>query len=110
MEALTRGMEEMLRGLGTDASISVDGASTSGANVGDETVHDKEFLATLEDLVAKSMGDILPDIPDGDETDAAGESKDAFRKIRDEAAERLRKSDADLQVVTRLTFRRERAR
>jgi hypothetical protein len=64
----------------------------------------------LEDLVAKSMADILPDIADGGESDAAGGSKDAFRKIRDEAAERLRQSDAELQVVSRLAIRRGRAR
>ena len=102
MEALARGMEEMLHGFDAGPSSSGDGASARGsANVEDEAAHDKEFLATLEDLVAKSMADILPDIGDGGESDvAAGESKDAFRKIRDEAAERLRKSDAELQVVT----------
>jgi hypothetical protein len=99
MEALTRGMEDMLRGLDTGAASSAAGASARGsANAEDETARDKEFLATLEDLVAKSMADILPDIADGGEPDAAGESKDAFRKIRDEAAERLRQSDAELQV------------
>ena len=103
MEALTRGMEDMLHGLDTGESSSAGGARARGsANVEDETAHDKEFLATLEDLVAKSMADILPDVADGSEFDAAGEPKDAFRKVRDEAAERLRKSNAELQVVTDL--------
>jgi hypothetical protein len=101
MEALTRGMEDMLRGFDTGPSSSGDGASAGGsADAEGEAGLDQEFMATLEDLVAKSMADILPDIGDGGESDAAGEPKDPFHKIRDETAERLRKSDAELQVVT----------
>jgi hypothetical protein len=97
-------MEAMLLGLGADKgpSSSSDGASASdGANAGDEPARDKLFLAAWEDLIAKSMADISPEVAGGSESDVAGEPKDAFRKSRDEAAERLRKSDAELHEVTR---------
>jgi hypothetical protein len=94
----------MLLGLGADKgpSSSSDGASASdGANAGDETARDKLFLAAWEDLISKSMADISPEVAGGSESGVAGEPKDAFRKSRDEAAERLRKSDAELHEVTR---------
>jgi len=96
-------MEAMLLGLGADKgpSSSSDGASASdGANAGDEPARDKLFLAAWEDLIAKNMADISPEVAGGSESDVAGEPKDAFRKSRDEAAERLRKSDAELHEAT----------
>jgi hypothetical protein len=110
MDELEREMEEMFRGLGAlnDPSSSADGAGASSANAEDEPTPDMRFLA---DLLAKSMASIPSEVAGESKPDATGEPKDDFWKSRDEAAERLRKSNADLQVITGLYLhRRARAR
>ena len=112
MDALAREMEAMVLGM-ESIKDSADGASASGANAGDDAAHEKEIRAAWEELFAKSMADIPTEATaggsggggggGGTESDAAGESKDAFQKIRDGAAERLRKSDAE-QVSERPAF------
>ncbi|KAI0002435.1 Pex19 protein family-domain-containing protein [Russula compacta] len=98
VEELAREMESMLLGLGSDKapSGSADGASTSDAKAGEEAAREKQFLSAWEEFVAKSTDGVPPD--DG-EVNAGEDFKDAFRKSRDEAAERLRKSDTELQVA-----------
>jgi len=103
VEELARGMEAMLLEMEThqDPPSTADGASTSDANAGGDTTRDKQFLAAWEDLFAKSLAGESPEVPDGGgEADAAGESEDAFQKSLQEAAERLRRSDTELQVAT----------
>ena len=111
MDALAREMEAMVLGM-ESIKDSADGASASGANAGDDAAHEKEIRAAWEELFAKSMADIPTEATaggggggggGGTESDAAGGSKDAFQKIRDGAAERLRKSDAE-QVSERPAF------
>ena len=112
MDALAREMEAMVLGM-ESIKDSADGASASGANAGDDAAHEKEIRAAWEELFAKSMADIHTEATaggsggggggGGTESDATGESKDAFQKIRDGAAERLRKSDAE-QVSERPAF------
>jgi hypothetical protein len=96
VEELARGMEEMLRGIETHQNPSsiADGASTSDANAGGDTAPDKQFLAALEEF-AKSMSGASPEVPAG-----GAESEDAFQKSLQEATERLRRSDSELQVAT----------
>jgi len=119
MEALASEMEKMFLELEShkDPSSSADGAGASGgANAGDDSdaAREKEIQAAWEALFAESMADIptVAAAGGGGQSDAPRESKDAFQKIRDEAAERLRQSDAE-QVVTGLhtwSARRDRAR
>lgn len=99
VEELAREMEAMLLGLGPDKapSGSADSASTSNAKAGEGVAREKQFLSAWEDFVAKSTTGVPPD--DGN-IDAGKDFKDAFRKSRDEAAERLRKSNTELKVVT----------
>ena len=96
VEELARGMEEMLRGMETHPNPSsiADGASTSDADAGGDTARDKQFLAALEEF-AKSMSGVPPEVPTG-----GAESEDAFQKSLQEATERLRRSDTELQVAT----------
>lgn len=108
MEALALEMEEMVLQLESskDPSSSADGASASGADAGHDAAREKEIRAAWEELFANSMADISTDAAagggSGGKSDAPGEPKDAFQKIRDEAAERLRKSDAEQVVMTGL--------
>ena len=104
MEALASEMEKMVLGLEPhkDPSGSVNGANASGADAGDDAAREKEIRAAWEELFAKTMADIsIEAAAGGGESDARGEPKDAFQQIRDENAERLRKSNAE-QVVTGL--------
>ena len=102
MEQLAREMEAMLLGLDPHqvSSDPAESASASDAHAGEETARDKQFLDTLDEWFAKSMADVPLDGDGIDKPEAVGESKDAFRKSRDEAAERLRRSDTELQVLT----------
>jgi hypothetical protein len=106
VEELARGMEAMLLEMEThqqNPSSTSDGASTSSANAGGDPTRDKLFLSAWEDLFAKSMAGVSPEVPDSgeaDTADAAGGSEDAFQKSLQEAAERLRRSDTELQVAT----------
>jgi hypothetical protein len=103
VEELARGMEAMLLEMetGQSPSSTTDGASTSDINAGGDTAtRDKQFLAAWEDLFAKSLAGVSSEVPDDGEADAAGESEDAFQKSLQEAAERLRRSDEELQVAT----------
>ena len=101
MEALAIEMEEMVLQLESfkDPSSSADGASASGADAGHDAAREKEIRAAWEELFANSMADIPTEAAagggGGGKSDVPGEPKDAFQKIRDEAAERLRKSDAE---------------
>jgi len=102
MEALAGEMEKMFSEMEShrDPSSSADGAGASGANTGDDSdaAREMEIRAAWEDLFAESVADI-PTVAaaggGGGQSDAPRESKDAFQKIRDEAAERLRQSDAE---------------
>ena len=122
MEALAREMEEMVLGMGSFKDPA-DSASASGANAGDDAAREKDIRAAWEELFAKSMADIPTEATagggsggdgggggGGTESDAAGESKDAFQKIRDGAAERLRKSDAEQASDDRSYSRRDTVR
>jgi len=96
VEQLAREMEAMLLGLEPHQVPSgpAESASANDADAGEDTARDKQFLDALEEWFSKSMADVPLD---GDDVDKA-EPKDAFRKSRDEAAERLRKSDTELQT------------
>jgi hypothetical protein len=102
VEELARGMEAMLLEMETQQNppSTAGGASASDVNAGGDTARDKQFLAAWEDLFAKSLAGVSPDVPEDGEADAAGESEDAFQRSLQEAAERLRRSDAELQVAT----------
>ena len=117
MEALALEMEEMVLQLESfkDPSGSADGASASDANAGHDAAREKDIRAAWEELFANSMADISTDAAaggsgGGGKSDAPGEPKDAFQKIRDEAAERLRKSDAEQVVMTGLPVAGEAVR
>jgi hypothetical protein len=107
MDALAIEMEKMLSELGPhkDPSSSANGAAARGADGGDDpdATREMEIRAVWEGLFAESMADIPTGAAagGGGQSDAPRESKDAFQKIRDEAAERLRQSNAE-QVVTGL--------
>lgn len=77
---------------------SADNAGAGEATAEGEEARDKQILQTLEELFTKGMAGVSPEPAADGKADARG-SKDAFRKVRDEAAERLRKSDTELQVV-----------
>ena len=95
VEELARGMEAMLLEMEThqNPSSAADGASTSDTNAGGDTARDKQLLAAWEDLFAKGMAGVSPEVP------AGAESEDAFQKSLQEATERLRRSDTELQVA-----------
>jgi len=111
MEALAIEMEEMVLQMEAfkDPSSSADGASASGADAGHDAAREKDIRAAWEELFANSMADIPTEAAaavgggGGGKSDAPGEPKDAFQKIRDDAAERLRKSDAEQVSDDRLT-------
>ena len=98
VEELARGMEAMLLEM-QNPSSTAGSASTSDINAGGDTARDKPSLSSWEDLFAKSMAGVSPEVPDAGEADAATESEDAFLKSLQEAAERLRRSDTELQVA-----------
>jgi len=113
MEALALEMEQMFHQLGSSSegpSSAANGASASGANAGHDAAREGEIRAAWEELFANSMADISADdvaaaaagVGGGGKSDAPEEPEDAFQKIRDEAAERLRKSDAEQVVMTGL--------
>ena len=97
VEELAKGMEAMLLEMEThqNPSSTADGASTSDTNAGGDSARDKQFLAAWEDLFAKSMSGVSPELPAG-----GADSEDAFQKSLQEATERLRRSDTELQVAT----------
>ena len=113
MEALAGEMEKMFFEMEShrDPSSSAEGAGASGANAGDdsEAAREMEIRAAWEDLFAERMADI-PTVAaaggggggggGGQSNAPRGSKKDAFQRIRDEAAERLRQSNAEQQVVT----------
>jgi len=98
VEELAREMEAMLLGLAApqEPSSSADNAGAGEATAEGETARDEQILRALEDLFTKGAAGVPPESAADGKADAGG-SKDAFRKIRDEAAERLRKSDTELQ-------------
>lgn len=100
-EEFARQMEEMLRGLSIpeDLSSTADNPGTSNANAGDDKTREV-FRAAWEEMLVKSMDDALSGVSGGDESNAAGDSEDAFQRGLREATERLHRSDTELQVAT----------
>ncbi|KAI9511514.1 Pex19 protein family-domain-containing protein [Russula earlei] len=100
VEQLAREMEAMLLGLGTQPgpSGSAGSAHANDAHAGEDSARDKQVLEAWGELFAKSLDGVPLDVTDGDGANEADESKDAFRKSRDEAAARLRKSHTELQA------------
>ena len=89
-------MAAMLRDLVVPQGTANLADVASAAPPADNSERDRAIREAWEKMLEKSMDDAFSG-PDGDQ-DATNESEDAFQKNVQEAMERLRRSDTDLQV------------